>query len=179
MYCIPAADTAAYYMGDVVKSLTTPGADGNGVLTVTKITGAETPRGFIVGFLGPVGGGSMQGLALDTTQVSIPATKSRDYYVMLCDDPNAVFTVQGDGTATNQVAAKASYCCTLTIAAPSPATQPVSATCVASASINTTNTLTIRLLGLAPIPGNTFGAYATWLAKWNLHELTAGATAVT
>lgn len=176
MYYIPSTDSNAYYVGDMVKSLAS--ADDNGVLAIVKATGAEVPRGFIVSILGPTGGGSMQGTALDTTQVSIPATKTRAYYVMLCDDPNAVFMVQGDGTATNQVAAKAQYNCTLTIAAPSPASYPVSATCVSSSTINTTNTLTVRLMGLAPIPGNTFGAYATWLAKWNLHELSFGQTAV-
>jgi PAB1-binding protein PBP1 len=85
--------------------------------------------------------------------------------------------VQGDGTATNQVATKASYNCTLTIAAPSPASYPVSATCVASSTINTTNSLTVRLMGLAQIPGNVIGAYATYNAKWNLHELAFGVTA--
>ncbi len=176
MYYIPSTDSNAYYIGDVVKSLAD--ADSNGVLAIIKATGAETPRGFIVSILPVVGGGSMQGVPLDTTQVSIPATKARAYYVMLCDDPHAIFLVQGDGTATNQVAAKAQYNATFTIAAPSPATYPVSATCIASASINTTSSLTVRLMGLAPIPGNTFGAYATWLAKWNLHELNPAATAV-
>lgn len=177
-YYIPAADGSAYYVGDAVKSTATVGADANGVVAIAKITnGTDTPRGFIVSIEQAVGGGSMQGLNLDTTQVSIPASKTRDYYVLVCDDPDAVFMVQGDGTATNQVATKASYNCTLTIAAPSPASYPVSATCVNSASINTTNTLTVRLMGLAPIPGNTLGAYATYLAKWNLHELAFGVTA--
>lgn len=175
-YWIPSTDVAAYYIGDIVKSLAN--ADGNGVLGVIKTTTAETPRGFIVSIEQAVGGGSMVGTTLDSTQVSIPATKTRDYYVMVCDDPNAVFMIQGDGTATNQTAAKAQYNCIPTIAAPGTASYPVSATCVTSSSINTTNTLTIRLMGLAPIPGNTFGAYATWLAKWNLHELAFAQTAV-
>lgn len=178
LYYIPSTNTDAMYIGDPVKSTASVGSDVNGIVAVTKITnGTDTPRGFIVGVVGPMGGGSMQGVALDLTQVSIPASKTRDYYVMVCDDPNVIFLVQGDATATNQVATKASYNCTLTITAPSPATYPVSATVVNSSTIATTNTLTVRLLGLAQIPGNTLGAYATYRAKFNLHELAFGVTA--
>lgn len=178
LYYIPSTDGNAYYIGDIVKSTATPGADANGVVSVVKITnGTDTPRGFIVSVVTSMGGGSMQGLNLDLTQVSIPATKAHDYYVMVCDDPDVVFTVQGDGTATNQVAAKASNNCTLTVAAPSNTSYPVSASCINSSTINTTNTLTIRLLGLAQFPGNGFGAFATWLAKWNQHELMGNNTA--
>lgn len=176
-YYIPSTNGSAFYIGDTVKTTATVGADANGVLALAKATGTDLCRGFIVSIEGTVGGGSMAGANLDTTQVSIPATKSRDYYVLVCDDPDAVFMIQGDGTATNQVATKASYNCNLTVAAPSPASYPVSATCVDSSTINTTNTLNVRLLGLAPIPNNVVGAYATYLAKWNLHELAFGVTA--
>lgn len=175
-YWIPSTDGSAYYVGDIVKSLAN--ADGNGVPGVIKITnGTDTPRGFIVGVLPTVlGGNSMQGTNLDLTQVSIPASKTRDYYVLLCDDPDVIFEVQGDSTGTNQVAANANKNANLTVAAPSTATFPLSATVINSSTIATTSTFIIRLMGLAQFPGNGFGANATWNARFNEHEL-AGNTA--
>ena len=47
------------------------------------------------------------------------------------------------------------------------------------ATPNTTSTLQLRLLGLARKPNNTFGAYAKWLVKINVHELASdGVTGV-
>jgi len=170
-YWIPSSDGNAYYEGDIVKSLAN--ADGNGIPGVVKITnGTDTPRGFIVGVLPSLlGGNSMQGTNLDLTQVSIPASKTRDYYVLVCDDPDVIFEVQGDSTATNQVAANVNKNASLTIAAPSTATFPLSASVVNSSTIATTQALIIRLMGLAQFPGNGFGANATWMAKFNQHEL--------
>lgn len=177
-YWIPSTDNNALYVGDPVKSLAN--ADGNGIPGVVKITnGTDTPRGFVVGvYPSLLGGNSMQGTNLDLTQVSIPATKTRDYYVMVCDDPDVIFEVQGDSTGTNQIAANANKNASLTIAAPSTATFPVSATVVNSSTIATTSTLIIRLMGLAQIPGNGFGANATWLAKFNMHELMGGTAGI-
>jgi hypothetical protein len=172
-YWIPSTDNNAYYVGDVVKSLAN--SDGTGVPGVVKITnGTDTPRGFIVGVaVSPpsVNSADMRGPDLGLSQVSIPATKTKDYYVMVVDDPEAVFTIQGDSTGTNQVAANANKNASLTVAAPSTATFPVSATVINSSTIATTQALIIRLMGLAQLPGNGFGANATWVAKFNQHEL--------
>lgn len=178
LYHIPSSDGSAYYVGDVVKS--SANADANGVPDVVKITnGTDTPRGFIVGIYPAnpsVNTSDMRGPDLGLSQVSIPATKTRDYYVMVVDDPEAIFWVQGDSTGTNQVATNANKNASLTIAAPSTATFPVSATVINSSTIATTSSLIIRLMGLAQIPGNGFGANATWVGKFNQHEL-AGNTA--
>lgn len=173
LYHIPSSDGSAYYIGDIVKSAAN--ADANGISDVAKITnGTDTPRGFIVGVYAAnpsVNTSDMRGPDLGLSQVSIPATKTRDYYVMVVDDPEAVFWVQGDSTGTNQVAANANKNASLTIAAPSTATFPVSATVVNSSTIATTSTLIIKLMGLAQLPGNGFGANATWVGKFNAHEL--------
>jgi len=173
LYYIPSSDSNAYYIGDVVKSLAN--ADANGVPGVVKITnGTDTPRGFIVGIypVNPsVNTSDMSGPDLTLGQVSIPATKTRAWYVMVVDDPEAIFWVQGDSTATNQVAANSNKNASLTIAAPSNATYPLSATVINSSTIATTQGLIIRLMGLAQLPGNGFGANATWVGKFNQHEL--------
>lgn len=171
MYYIVSTDTNAYYIGDVV--LSAAGADANGVPAVVKDTaGTATLRGVIVGIVvAPSGPTSLNGSAqIDLTTRFIPATKAKDYYVLVCDDPNTIFEVQGDATATLQVAASANKNCSLTIAAPT-APDAYSATVINSGSILAANTLNIKLMGLAQREGNGFGAYAAWLCKINLHEL--------
>jgi hypothetical protein len=180
LYYIPSTDNNAYYVGDVVKSLAN--ADGNGVPGVVKITnGTDTPRGFIVGILPSppsLNSSDMRGPDLGLSQVSIPATKTKAYYVMVVDDPEAIFWVQGDSTGTNQVAANVNKNASLTIAAPGTATYPVSATVINSSTIATTQSLIIRLMGLAQIPGNGFGANATWVGKFNQHELASNTAGI-
>lgn len=175
MYRIPSTDGNAYYMNDTVKQVA--GSDANGVPNVVKAAGTDRLRGTIVGILNPAPNmASIQGTVLDRTIVSIPATKTRDYYVMVCDDRDAWFMIQDDGiTTANLVAASANLNCNLTIAAPSAAYQE-SATVILSSSIATTNTFSFKLRGLAQIPAiagggsNAYGAYAIWVARINTHE---------
>lgn len=176
MYYIPSTDSNAYYVGSPVIPLA--GADTNGVPGVIVGNGTDVYVGVITAIL-PVGLGiSQQGTTLALEQVSIPATKTRDYYVLVADNPHQIFEVQGDATATNQTAANANKNCSLTITAPSPASAPQSATVVSSSTIATNNTLNIRLMGLARRPGNAFGAYAVWRCKINLHAYANAATGI-
>lgn len=176
-YFIPSTDNNAYYIGDAVKSLA--GADATGVPGVVKITnGTDTIRGVIVGVevanvLFP---GAVATFGFDpqstSAQVSIPASKGRDYYVYVNDDPEQLFYMAGDSTGTNQVAANVNKCCSFTVAAPSTATNAVSASVINSSTIAAGNAaLNLRLIGLAQFPNNAFGANAIWVVKINQHEL--------
>lgn len=178
-YRVPSTDTLAYYVGDLV--LSAAGADTKGVPDVIKATaGTETYRGVIVGVepANPLAV-SLAGTALSLEVTNIPATKAKDYYVYVEDDPMCLFFCQGDGTATLQVAASANKNCSFTIAAGSPAapSPAISATVVNSSTISTTSSLSGKLVGLAQIPNNSFGSYSVWRVKLNAHEfngLTAG-----
>lgn len=169
LYYVPQADVNAYYVGDVVKSAA--GADANGVPQVVKALGTDVLRGVVVGVLpeNPYST-SLQGGTLDLANTFAPATKTRDYYLMIVDDPETVFQVQGDATATNQVAANSNKNFSLTVAAPTAPGQ-WSATVLNSATIATTSTLNMKLMGLVQKVGNGFGAYAQWTCKINTHEL--------
>lgn len=178
-YYIPSTDSLAYYVGDLVLSV--GAADTFGVPGIIKATaGTETYRGVIVG-VEPVNPNavSLAGSALSLEVTNIPAIKAKAYYVYVVDDPMCLFMCQGDATATNQTAAKANNNCSFTITAGSPAapSAAISATVIASASINTTSTLSGKLVGLEQIPNNTFGSYSVYRVKLNAHEfngLTAG-----
>jgi hypothetical protein len=179
-YFIPQANANAFYIGLPVQLAATSDAEGTPGVDVNAGTGAFV--GSIVSVEpANVGGISQVGANLNLEQVSIPATKTRDYYVYVADDPNQVFEIQGDATATNQIAANANKCASMTITAPSPASFPISATVLSSSTIATTNTLNLKMLGLSPRPEANrkgFGAFSVWLVKINQHQLANGATGV-
>ena len=106
---------------------------------------------------------------------SLPATKTQAYYAYVDDNPATVFSIQGDGTATNQVATNSNKNFSLTIANGA-TTSSASGTVMSSSTIQTTNSLNFKAIGLLQIPGNAYGAYAVWQCKANLHELSAAGT---
>jgi hypothetical protein len=169
MYYIPAADTNQYNPGDAVKSAA--GGDANGIPQVAKITnGTDTMRGVVIGCLLAIPNNpSLVGTNLDLTVQNIPATKTRDYYVLVCDDPQVLFELQDDGLAALTAAAcnkNASY----TVTNPT-APQQNSATVLSTASVATTQGLPLKIVGLVQKPNNSLAASAVWLVKPNQHEL--------
>ena len=180
-YYIPAADTNIYSKGDAVipatyNGTTVLGADANGIPQVVKATGTGTVRGVIVGFLltNPTNI-NLQGTILDNTIINIPATKTRDYYALVSDDPATLYMIQGDSAGTNQTAQYANSNASFTVANP---TMPSmrSQSVLSGATLAPTNTLNLRVLGLYQDANNAFGAYARWVVKFNLTDLANGAT---
>ena len=173
-YYIYASDTDPYYIGDAVISAAQ--GDSTGTPGIAKATGAQTLRGVVIG-VEPANQNqiSLQGVSLDLAIDSVPATKTRAYYVYVVDDPSVIFSIQGDATATNQVATNSNKNFSLTIANGA-TTVSASGTVLSSSTLNTTNSLNMKAFGLLQVPGNAYGAYAIWLCKINLHELSAAGT---
>lgn len=176
-YYIPSSDGSVYSIGDAVKSAAN--ADANGVPAVQKAAGTDTVRGVVIGVENPgVNLPSVQGVLLDTTITSIPATKVKGYYVFVTDDPGYIYAIQDDGiTSGSLVAANANKNFSLTVANPSNAVQD-SATVMLSTSLATTQALAWKAMGLEQIPNNAFGLFAIWLCKANQHELQGNTTAI-
>lgn len=172
-YVIPQADVNQYNIGDAV--LSAAGGDANGVPAVTKASGSSPVRGVIVGvYPTNPNAPSLQGVDTSLAMQNIPATKTRDYYVMVADDPAIIFALQDDGVSTLTASAcnkNAGY----TVANPTAPAQN-SATVLTTSSVATTASLPLKIMGLQQIPGNAFGKYAVWRIKFNQHEL-AGNTA--
>jgi hypothetical protein len=167
-YYIASANASAFFVGDPVV-LTNTG-DARGVPGVAKYAAAGVPVGVLVSVEpANINGISQVGTTLDTSQVSIPATKTRDYYVYVSDDPAQIYEVQCGSVATNLVVTKLNNNFDLTVAAPSPATLPQSATIVDNSTIATTNTLPWRMLGLVQKENNEVGAYQVVRCKINTH----------
>jgi hypothetical protein len=184
-YAIPVTDTtASYAIGDVVMSA--GGSDANGVLYVKKIPVANASDfkalGVVVG-ISPVDAGvSLVGATLDLTQLYIPdGTRTAVRYVLVADDPNLLFEVSAGTTATNFTLAKARYNAGICSNTGSDVTYdisqasltpsaPVSNVVLSSATVDTTNTLPVQMLGLVQRIDNEVGAYSRILCRFNNHE---------
>lgn len=182
-YYIPSSDGSAFYIGDMVKVSAGTGADLAGVPQVVKSAGTDTGRGIVVGVeVANVGAPSLVGSSLLLENIAIPASKGKDYYVYVIDDPGVLFQIQDDGITTgNLIAANANKNFSVTVTAGS-TLQSASGSVMLSSSLATTQGLNWRAIGLyqglnngAP---NAFGAFALWLCKWNQHDLNGNTVGV-
>lgn len=168
MYVVLQAEANQINVGDPVKSAAN--ADANGIPAVTKAAGTDTVRGVVVGVLAAnPQNPSLVGTTLDLTVQNIPATKAKDYYVLVADDPAILYEIQDDGLAA-LTATSANKNATFTVANPT-APQQNSASVLSTASVATTSTLNLKIVGLVQRADNAFGVNAKWLVKFNQHEL--------
>lgn len=191
LYAIPSTDTtASYAIGDVVQSA--GGCDANGIPYIKKIPAASASSfvalGVIVGIRVADPGVTLQGpsLSLENTFI-LKSTRTVDRYVYVADDPNTLFVCSAGATATNITLAKGRYNSGIgsfyssadqtyaidqnaTVTTLLSANAPYSNVIISSATVNTTNTLPIQLLGLWQAPDNATGAYSKLLCRFNNHE---------
>ena len=187
MYYIPSTDTNAYYLGDVVKTTNvgdnatgTPGCILYGTRGSTSTSGVT--RGVIVGIASAAGtAGQVAPIGGDPSNLDamfIPATKTKNYYVMVCDDPTVVYEAQ-----TNTIAATAYSENTGLIVGNAPTALAVqSQTYVDGASATTTSSLPIKIIGAPNRIDNDLvtgtGLNAKIYVMLNTHELFGNSTAV-
>ena len=174
MYLV--VDTAAMYVGDIVKHAGGAGAAGAVVfgqdvegmptaITCTDGTGTtDTPLGVVVGFL------PLQPLQ----DVNYKAADGTDRIALVVDDPNVVFEAQEDAATTPIVAASIGLNVMFSTTAGSTLTG-ISAQELISTLVATTSTHPLRILGLSKRPDNALntGGSNTDKAKFdvifNLH----------
>lgn len=171
VYYIPSTDPSAYAPGDPVTLGGT--ADANGVPSVVLAT-AGTGNA-ILGAV--VGMGTKEGLMADPANldsVIIPATKTKNYYVLVADDPNIIYEVQE--TAGNYTAADVGANANLA----SGVNNGYVSSWILDSSVasGTGSTIQLHLLGLARRQDNAFGAFAKWRVLINNHVFKAGTAGV-
>lgn len=172
LYSVAAAYGTALYVGDPCISAGSASAGGIPTIALGATTGAL--RGVIVA----IGSdrGSVANLVNPTISYRPGATQSTDWYAMVVDDPNVLFSVQEESNGTQIAAAEIGL---NTISKSGTGNGFVSGWMIPSvsgASPATTATLQLRLMGLvqAPAGANAFGAYAKHLVQINVHELGHG-----
>lgn len=175
VYCIPDSDDSnAYAIGDPV--VLAGGADSLGVPTITLATAGSgnAVLGAIVSGAGSPKYGEQYGVPADSPIV-IPATKTRNYYVLVADDPNIIFMAQEEATGTAFTAAEVGLNANLVSGANN---GYISGWQVDRTSPGTGNTLQLKLMRLAQIQNNAFGDYAKWLVLINNHVFRSGVTGI-
>lgn len=169
-YHIASDDANAFAIGDPV--VLAGSSDGAGVATITLMTPGSGFLGSVVG----MGGLQYGGMSADPTNLNttvIPATKTKAYYVLVCDDPNVIFEVMEIGTGTQLTATEVGLNANL-VAGTNSGFQ--SGWLLTNTTEATTATLDVKLLGLAQKPGNAFGQYAVWKVLPNNHNYRTGIT---
>ena len=171
MYYIASNNGSAFAIGDPVAS----SGDGDatlgipGVVLATAGVGNKV-RGVIVGAgVTPDGGPYVDPSNLGT--IIVPATKTKAYYVAVCDDPNVIFEIQegGVGAALTSAAIGTNY-----DLLSGTNNGYLSGWLLDNNSAGTGATVQLRTLGLARRPGNVFGTYAKWNVLINNHEIRPG-----
>lgn len=163
-YYVPASDTDAFYIGDLVESVAGAsngivlGKASVGIPAVAKCASGATPRGVLVGVDFDV---------VDLSPSYLPATKTKAHLIYVADDPQLVFEIQGDNTTTLADTCVGQYA-DYTVATPGAGFNAVSASVLTTATIAANPLLPLRILGLA---SGDFGAYARFLVSLNFHEL--------
>jgi hypothetical protein len=167
MYCVPSSDVTQLNVGDPVKSAA--GGDANGIPYMQKAAGTDAVRGVIVGVLASgYNAPSLVGTNLDLTIQNIPAAKTKDYYILVADDPDLIFEVADDGVSALTSAAcnkNASF----TVTNPTAPGQN-SASVLLTSSVAVTQGLNLKIIGLVQKPGNAYGKNALWAVIFNQHE---------
>ena len=174
MYCIPSTDdTNQFAIGDPV--VLAGSADANGVPTITLATAGTNPvLGCIVSGAGATLYGGTPGVPAETP-ILIPATKTRDYYVLVADDPWIIFAIQEDSDGGNIAAASIGLNANLIASAAS--NGYVSGWELDSSSVTSGSTAQVKILRARQIQGNTLGsANCVFEVLINNHPFKAGVT---
>lgn len=178
LYCILAADTNAYYVGDIVTTIGNANADGNGIPAVTLCAAGTAARGVIVS-LGTLGPGGPYANPNNLGSVSRPAgAASQNYYVAVCDDPDVIFEVQEGGVGAVLTATSVNRNVNWnTGGAGRVAGLALSPGFLDNNTVNTTSTLNLKILQAVQRVDNTpFAANQKWQVKLNNHEFSGGTT---
>src|ERR1700757_1877027 len=99
-YCILAADTAQYWIGDPVTTIGNAGADTFGVPAVTLGVAGTAVRGVIVA-LGTIRNGPfINPNNLNQLPTRPAGAQSVNWYALVADDPNILFEIQEAGAGS-------------------------------------------------------------------------------
>lgn len=170
VYQIAAALTTAFAPGDPVVS--SGSGDANGVPGIALAAASGPIRGVIVG-LGTYENGVFNPAGLDSI-IRPAAAQAKDWYALVCDDPNTIFEVQENANGTALAAVDIGMNTILKVGNNNGFLSGWQLASATDATPAVTATLQVRLLGLARKVDNAFGANAKWLVKINSHELSAG-----
>lgn len=173
LYAILAADTNAFAIGDPVVS-SASGASAQGIPAITLAAATGALRGVIVGIFDTKPGVTRADDGGNST-IRPAGAKTKDWYALVVDDPNAIFEVQEVGTGTPLTASEIGNNTNLVVGTNN---GYISGWTLDNATEGVGATLQVRILGLVQRIDNEFGQYAKYYVKINNHELSAGTAGI-
>lgn len=175
VYQVPANTTNAIYVGDPVIKLAAS-ADVNGYDGVNLATPGTANRitGVVCGFLGTgtaqlgnPASASFFGMSGNPGSAYKPANSNQVWYVLVCDDPAALYTVQSNDSGGNPAATVVGKNANLATGAGSPYTG-WSGWQMAANQIAATSTYQVSIVGVLPEADNLAGsAHAKFIVRIN------------
>ena len=175
-YCILAADTNAFWIGDPVTTIGNAGGDAKGWPSVTLGAAGAAVRGVIVG-LGTIAGGGPYINPNNLTAISRPlGAATVNYYAAVVDDPDVLFEIQEAGAGAVLTTGSISRNVNLNIGTRNAAAVPLlSPAFLDNNTVNTTATLNLKIYQAIQRMDNTpFTAFQKWLVSINNHEFSGG-----
>lgn len=159
VFTVPAADATAIYIGDAVtKTGNGTGQTVNGIMYPDCVIAATTDiiDGVVVAVLAD-------------TEASLPyRAASTLRRLLVCTDPNMLYEIQEGNTGTPFTLNDVGLNVSLSVVAGSTVTG-LSGTVLDNSTEATTNTLDLKIVGLANKPNNAVGESAKWLVRINRH----------
>jgi hypothetical protein len=157
-YSTAAGDGTLLGIGDFVKLAGTSQLIGD--VTYPDVTRAAT---------GDVVVGVVTSVVPATRDSTVYRAASTATIVNVADDPQLLFEIQesagGTALTANDIGLNADF-----VVASASTTTGLSATTLNNATEATTNTLDLKIVGLANKPNNEVGASAKWIVKINRHQ---------
>lgn len=165
-YLVPSSDGTALFIGDLVQGVAGAGTAGTivagqdveGMQCVKQGTASSINIGVVVGFLPDPSAG------LNVNNLYRLASTNR--IALVSDDPDTIYECQEDGIGGAMTYANAGNNVSPVVNAGT-TTTAMSGMLIDSSTAATTNTLTLRLMGLAKRSGNASGLSAKWLCMLN------------
>lgn len=166
-YYVPSGNATALYFGDPVQ-IVTNSSDGNGVQTaeIASAGGGTYVLGSFVGISNNAGTATIPLLQSQTPY--LPASTAA--YIYVSDDPFLLYAIQEDSVGGAMVSGASGRNADLVAGAGSTVTSQ-SGWMLDSSTLQTTNTLQLRIIQMLQEADNAVGNFAKWLVKINLDTL--------
>lgn len=165
IYYVPAAVSSNIFIGDPLTWLTNA-ADANGIPSVTLAT-AGSSNNILGAMVGIVSGG--EPIIPVTRDLPVYHQASTAGYILVADDPDLLYHVQENGSMVQGAPGR-----NVNLVSGSGSTiTGYSGWQLNSSSLNTTNTLQMKIMRLLEQADNAVGTNAKWLCRINLNALTS------
>lgn len=182
VYRIPAYQSNAIYVGDPVTKQTGSGFNGVNGVDLSPAGGNAVVTGVAVGFVGTTaanstGTPSLFGFSGQPGNIYRPASTTLDYYVLVLDDPEALYTVQVGNAVISQGDIGKNF--PLVSGAGSPFTGQSGFTLGSTAITDGSGTGQVNLIGFDTLASsNSAQAYAHALVRLNSSTETNGSVGI-